>query len=373
MQPDGWPRIWKWMQFLYDQCVVEKVFGEEVCATTIVSIGAILQALGRSAASRDIVARTPGVLALVTKEWLADDGRYAIAACMQLGGNERAILGALDALLDCHERELEVKLESIVPQVLDAAGGDAKLVASTVLKRLREALAAESMQQVELHLSLADRLADTACPPIHLALLNAGMIPAVITVLSWYNSRPLHAAPAQVMLLCYYILIDSFRTANNPSWAAQAIDAGLIPALLRSGKRVRALNDPELAQPLVWLLSESLPPYLVFRSVLRAVRRALRQVYKRNVGAKGVLGEAWADFQELAEDRLCLLDEWDCEVERDRHRGCSRPCDNGSGSATKLCSGCLGPMYCSKECQRMDWPAHKSCCKAARQTVQEGG
>jgi hypothetical protein len=30
------------------------------------------------------------------------------------------------------------------------------------------------------------------------------------------------------------------------------------------------------------------------------------------------------------------------------------------------CSGCEGVSYCSKDCQRADWPRHKAVCKAAR-------
>ncbi|KII86136.1 hypothetical protein PLICRDRAFT_279019 [Plicaturopsis crispa FD-325 SS-3] len=367
-----WPRVWKWIQFLHDECIVEKAYGEGLYTNAIFTLGATLQTLGRPTTSRDQIARTPGLLALIVKEWIDDRIYPDTSVRMELGGVSRAFTVALDVFLD----RKEGTLESIVPQILDAANGDAKKVAGTVLMRLREAVAAGSIEQIESHLSLANKLSDTACPPLHLALLTEGAIPAVIRVLSWHNSQPLRVAPTTtgVMLLCYYNLIDNFRSMNVPSWAVQAIDSGLIPALLRSA-RIRGLDDPKLAAPLLSFFLELLPKYLIYRSVLRAVRRALRQVNKHNLGeaVSGALGDAWQDFEMLAEDRLWLLEEWDCEGERDRYRSCSRSlCDNGDSNATKRCSGCLGPMYCSKECQKLDWPAHKRGCKAARQILQEG-
>ena len=43
--------------------------------------------------------------------------------------------------------------------------------------------------------------------------------------------------------------------------------------------------------------------------------------------------------------------------------------DCHSERARKKCGACQKKRYCSKECQRNDWPDHKNDCGAAMETV----
>ncbi|KII83069.1 hypothetical protein PLICRDRAFT_702635 [Plicaturopsis crispa FD-325 SS-3] len=375
LEPDGWPCIWKWIHFLHDKFIVGDAYGATAYASAVNAIGRTLQALGRATASRAVVTGTPGVITLVTKRWLHDGGhgREGGSPYMPPGENGRTFANALTSLLNS---EGGGRPDSVMPQVLDAANGDTKLIATTALGQLREALAMESTYLILLHLSLVNCLSDTTHPHLHIALLDEGTIPTVIQVLSWCNARPLHKASASLMLLCHSNIIVAFNSINGPLWVVQALNSGFLPALLRSGNFLHRVDHPFIVSLLTSMLSELLLQHLIFRSILRAVRRALKQVEKQNVGtaaASGVLWDVWTQFKARAEERLCLLDAWDTAGGRHKHRICNQVnCQQEDDQMTKLCSGCFGPMYCSKACQRLDWPVHRERCKASRKLLQDG-
>ena len=43
---------------------------------------------------------------------------------------------------------------------------------------------------------------------------------------------------------------------------------------------------------------------------------------------------------------------------------CTRCLKKGSMTALRRCTGCKSSSYCSKDCQRLDWPSHKQLCKS---------
>jgi len=53
---------------------------------------------------------------------------------------------------------------------------------------------------------------------------------------------------------------------------------------------------------------------------------------------------------------------------------CSNPeCSQAQNGHLSECSACRQTRYCSKDCQKAHWPAHKDLCKATRKEMQQRG
>lgn len=65
----AWPAIWKWLQFLDDQCCKSSNYGPTADVQVRVLIAVTLRSLSHSASLRYIVASTPGVIVMITIRW----------------------------------------------------------------------------------------------------------------------------------------------------------------------------------------------------------------------------------------------------------------------------------------------------------------
>jgi hypothetical protein len=168
------------------------------------------------------------------------------------------------------------------------------------------------------HLSLINNLSCNSYPSLHLALLNRGMIPAMVKMLIFCNTQPMgNVRIAGCVMMCYFTFIDALMTVNGPSWVVQAFDSGILPALLKSGQRLTQL-DAHRRNLCTKLLSDLLCQYLVYRSVLRPVAKALRRAERLQIDqdVAGPLWEGWLFFKSLAEERMTIKEERDDEAQR---------------------------------------------------------
>ena len=93
---------------------------------------------------------------------------------------------------------------------------------------------------------------------------------------------------------------------------SQALDSGLLAAILTSGARLNRIAT--LARESVCKdLFKTLRQYLPYRSVLRSVARALREVDRLYIGEETVspLWGPWITYKDTATIALVLKDDFD--------------------------------------------------------------
>lgn len=105
---------------------------------------------------------------------------------------------------------------------------------------------------------------------------------------------------------CCSALQCASAAPNGHSWAIQALDSGLVPAILKSAPRIDQLKKHDA----IWcstLLSPNLYQYLIYKSVIHSTARALRKGERLDLdNLGGPIGDAWFAFKHLAQERITL-------------------------------------------------------------------
>lgn len=148
---------------------------------------------------------------------------------------------------------------------------------------------------------------------IRYALLSKQSIKVVTNTFGRLTSRPFSPALARdvascISACCYYIG-TYMLSMNGVMWITIALEAQLLPALLRCEPWLRTLQNIDPQGHHILLLSRQLSPYLVYLSIVHCCEKSLRQVSELGLGkpmnrAVSPFWDAWGAFQARVEEVL---------------------------------------------------------------------
>src|SRR5882762_2059892 len=399
----AWPVIFKWVEFLQQHFFVDQQsplylgvdIGNEFCCSNFLLL-AQLQEMGPPNAH---LAHTPGVTSMIIKIWVLTLEK---GAPQDLHAQAGTLLRL--TLPEQHPRHVVQETEGVLC-------GQANEVAATALERLRSYLvgykpkydlfAVDLGVVITIHIILGH-----AADWWNNALLSHHCINVISKSLFDLTSKPFSPSTAAdvgiCINFCYSYLAVGLNFTDGVTWVTQALDMHLLPSMLKSGRWIP--DDPECNR--LAILTNVLPGYLIYHSVLRSIQRSMEKITSQNLTCLSsdiLFRESWSRFVAMVQERL------DVKLEVDQGEIRTKTCNNtdvrlffllfvhtpllfpfqcgkvGHEMEFKLCAGCkhfrsilsasdeltqscvgLTARYCSKACQQHDWTKpgnHRVTCK----------
>ncbi|KAF8176658.1 hypothetical protein K438DRAFT_2043256 [Mycena galopus ATCC 62051] len=202
--------------------------------------------------------------------------------------------------------------------------------------------------------------------PLHLHLLDQGF---TTTLMGIFYTFSCSTAPAPSIYLPEVLRSVVLHLSSAPShrYIAEAVKANLLSSLYNCRK------IPRCRELLVAIVQDILAPSLIHPAVVNATRSSLSSLRARRDYASfedPIIGRPWDEFIDLF------------NIRRRSYKGMTFPSDPIIGlnstalkcavlGIVKRCGGCLAALYCSPQCQRMDWKAgHRAQCTPLRQLLR---
>ncbi|KAF8905381.1 hypothetical protein CPB85DRAFT_1315434 [Mucidula mucida] len=170
--------------------------------------------------------------------------------------------------------------------------------------------------------------------------------------------------------MCLLIQELSVFTRMAPCYVIRALEQRVLDTLLRVDRVMCSSDDDEtmfddredtfhLSRMITACLSH-LEAFLIYKSVLRACRKAIRRVGE---GVRKTDSEVQRQYEQLREAVEAQVKENEA---RDRESKCvcvNPDCTSLTPSRPRRCSGCLFAVYCSRQCQKAHWAnGHRTQC-----------
>lgn len=305
---DSWSsQIWPWIGHLHKMVVEDKVKPWEERRLGLTAIVHAIECFGFDPPLREVVARTPGLHYLLARIWYLEATDPQLnPALISLATNMKGVVGNIfSTSKTICEYVLEITNPPQLTWVIDleaAADGKLHRVASTALAHLRRDILTP-LKTREIWEDVQAMTVLSAYSPLQWSLLSQHSVRTSALALSAMVSGRApgpHAAKDPnacdiITYLCFY-LTTCFEAPGANVWVLRAVEAGLLPSLLRSNGWSRQIDVKHQIN-----IVEILPKYLAYASVMRAVTESLKKVDEDKLEAKLTSGskleEVWKTFR----------------------------------------------------------------------------
>jgi hypothetical protein len=315
---DAWPGILQWIEFIYSRCVDKKDFGEKLMVQSLRIISWIIVSFcnDRGIGLRKLIASTPGVFPILIPPWLREATNDPLIQLPRDRDFSAALISLVDDKEQCDviigdEEQCDINVFAFIVR---AADGGAEAVAKAAMEPLRNIIANNppDLDQFLKPMRLVSAFITSRYPPLRSSMYIQRLLPTLVEIMSVIGAQPISTfIHSELVVLSYRTVYAALDSANGPSCISQALDEGLLLAILRAGFRLKQPGTIDtMATPAIFHL---LRQYLVYRSVLRSLAKALTKVDQYDTGPHicGPFFMAWLRFKGVAEERLGDKTEFD--------------------------------------------------------------
>jgi hypothetical protein len=378
----SWPAVWRWMQYLYfhPNPADIQTCGPSFTTNIIgISVARIISDFlyWSSPATSQVIISTKGVFQMVVKIFTE------FAENQHVDQEHMKNYGVVTHILSKFIRYDSVRY---VQELVDFFGSDLTQLASILLQNMELTIKEDvySMGAYSVLTCLHSEIENNVAGLAHVLLRQKSMI-SVCRAFALHTSIRIPQNPTELLVSIYSSLLYFIRAADisdGSVWIVQAIRSGFIPSMLRSSTWPFT-TDPLNVQQIFEIL-RILRTYLVYRSVLRVLGRALENPVIPLLESRMSedISREWARFKDYFASFLTFKWAFDRTVKYSRHCTALQVCvpcasalayDPLSKQCHRversrffcLCSTCLAP-YCSRSCQEHDWKQgnHRMNCQA---------
>ncbi|VDB98129.1 unnamed protein product [Peniophora sp. CBMAI 1063] len=355
---EAWGGIYPWIIFFYTLNTNPAFATPEKRWNTLEYLLYMLYSICKDDQIQLMVSNTDGIVPMVSKLWKMES---------ELAENK--IQGALpipSAAASLHHVLYNVGKEHL-PEVIEHAGsGKVSFVADKALSNLRLATKKGKASHMHVHVDVLIAMTIVNENPLQRAMLKRRAMEAVTdALLKLSKMHPSEMGVPEGIIACFGFVRNMIEAGDGTTYVRQAVEHGLLEAFVNVSPFV-AMVDPEAQGLVKRLIEDIIPRYLVYRSVIVAVKQSMDKIdaapeNKRRV-QQSIMKVGWKKTKDLAAERSYVQ-------ERSEEEGTMKYCDNCKKSSGKdafrKCSGCHMTYYCSKECQVTAWKekGHKNECK----------
>ncbi|TFY60692.1 hypothetical protein EVG20_g7327 [Dentipellis fragilis] len=356
----GWPGIWKWIKFFYAINTNPRAGSAEQRRNSLEMVAYALYSITHDDAIQATISATPGLIALSTLLWLAEDPNF---------GSQPTMLPIPVTAAALHH-VLFNATQATINEVVKVSGGKSSIVAETALTRLRNALAkpVPDPAHVHAHINVLVTLTRPRKHAVRRAVLRRGGIGLITRALVRVSTMPLQGPNVDAVIAGFGFISNLIEAGEGIRYVRQAVREGLLQAFVNVSPSFARL-DAEAREFILALVSDTLPRYLVYRSVILVVDNAMQKLETPEARAKiekSPVRDSWYKTRKLAAERLMI--KWSHDTVKTEAAHCDYCRKQGQKETFRNCSRCHVTRYCSKECQVAGWNSgHREECRLKKE------